>query len=380
MSYSIFTAFTFFFALGVLLGTETSRVSPRKLTIVEINQKKSVIIKTSFFLLCFLTLFILFFGFGIRTFSDLQRITSDRFNLLRELTIFLYLSTLVRISFFIYAISCRSMGILFWLAFCLTLFIMITTGARVNTLTLILILGLIAASRGIKVHWLWAVAVLPLGGAVSISMRYYFRAFTNSTSIMDLVESNGGWISIFINPFELHYFQTITSIVSLDIKSSISRYPFEELLGLATLPIPRSVFSLKPVSASIEYSELIAPEIWAQFKTQATIGLYGVTYIEMGTILGSVFLILFGFVFSRLVARFSQFQSLMGGAILCCLLVGVLILNRTGIIQMGQFLWPAIVLVGFVELAWPLMPKLPLKRGAHRPSDFETSGYWRGPL
>ncbi|MVF13937.1 hypothetical protein FT643_17495 [Ketobacter sp. MCCC 1A13808] len=295
-----------------------------------------------FFGTCIVALLYVYSQFGILSVNLIQKITSDRFNILGSAIFFVYLTMVLRVFFLLYCYHQKFYAPKFYIALFLMIFLMIMTGVRLNLFAVLIAIGLILTYRGRKFHYLLLMLAFPLVGTLSMFLRFFMRAHTHMNSMSELIQNEGGWSEIFLNPLELHYYQTLTSIITFDLSKRITRYPGEEVWVALTLPIPRSIFPLKGESASSVYSEVINPIAWVSAKSQATLGVFGVTLLEMGVVLGMVFIFLTGIAYSRLTLINANNRGIIPLITIFSLLVGTVIYHRSGITQFGQLVWPAL--------------------------------------
>jgi len=366
-AFSIFTVYNVALTVGItfdyfLKRNYRNRIFNAVSSSVPSSRSEESVTTILFFGTCAIALLYITNQFGVISLGLIQRITSDRFNLLGGAISFVYLTMVLRVFFLFYCYYQNFNTLRFYIAFVIMIFLMLMTGVRLNLFAVLIVVGVILVSRGYKFHYLYLILAFPAVGVLSISLRFFLRAHTHMGSLSELIQSEGGWSEIFLNPLELHYYQTITSIITLNLDKTINRIPGEEIWAAITLPIPRIIFPIKGESASSIYSEVINPVTWASAKSQATLGVFGVTLLEMGLVIGVLFIFLTGIVYSRLTIVYANKRGLIPLMIIFNLIVSTVIYHRSGITQLGQLVWPAV----FSVLVYKVFISFRIKRIAYR--------------
>jgi Protein of unknown function DUF70. len=356
-SYLVFTLFALAFAFGQAVASRTVATGspplpPKEKTPNGTNTGEAffVSITVSGVVIAYVTVV-----FGVTTLSDIQELTADRFVRYRESPLIIYLFMLPYLAFAVYCVKAKSFG-LFVVAFLLALAASVISGNRLNLLSLGFAVGVASTMRGKHIpRWLW-LAYPCLGPASAISL-YYLRGYNAYASVEDLVTASGGWIELLMNPFEFNYHQLLTSVVAMQLDERIPRIPGEAFWAALWLPVPRALMPLKSLSPSIPYSEIVNPEVWYRFSSQATLGVFGDVYLEFGLAAGCVVLFLLGFTWFRWSrpkpGRSVELQAM----ITTMMLAATIVFVRSGITQVGQLIWSALALyIVYRVLAYLRLP------------------------
>lgn len=345
-AYAIFTTLNSSFLIGLLTAVFSQKrqaVHPAKHSLIQLTAGERKAISVVFWTTLLLCLLFVLVVFNVRTFSDIQNLTSDRFNTVRAYSSWEYLTVLLRTLFFLYIVSVQRVTALSIVATALVLICMLVTGTRFNIIVIAIAILSRSVLMGRPISWKWLFLTLPTVGLIAITLRYFLRAQSFGLTFPELVEMADGWGNILLNPFELHTHKSTTSLITLHFAKYVDRYIGEEFVGALLLPIPRSIIEWKPVSLSIEYSIFINPQNWAVSQSQATLGAFNVMYIEFGLPLGVPSIFICGFLFARHMISSFRVDTAYGLVSTFFYMSVPLIIYRSGITQIGQFIWPSLL-------------------------------------
>lgn len=340
-SYLIFTIFSLFLAMGNALAERTARpavatgfapsrgLSAGPLFLISLSISASVVVY-------------LVGAFGVRSFADLQTLTANRFVAYRESSLIIYMFMLPFLAFSAYCSKSR-MRFRFLLCLTLTLMASLASGNRINIMAVGFAVGAALTFRGWHFPRLLWLAFPVLGPASAYSL-YYLRGFKAYASVGEQVQQMGGWLDLITNPFEFHYHLSLTSIVTMALDEKIDRIPGEAIWAAVWLPVPRFIMPFKGESPSAAFSEVINPEIWYRFASQATLGLFGDVYLEFGLSFGCIIVLLVGFVWFRISMPQSRRAIEVQVLFTTGLLAATVLFVRSGTTQMAQIFWSCLAL------------------------------------
>lgn len=180
----------------------------------------------------------------------------------------------------------------FFLFFGLAGFLFLS-GSRGSILLLFVVASVYYCSKNRLVSYKLLFLAIPLVVWGLVLMRYYFREAWRYDSVWDFVESYGGIAAVFFRSAEVSMAEVLTMVVANS--SMIDVYPFQGLLGFVTYPVPRAIFTLKPLSASGYFTEYVSSERWEDSRSELLVGGFGNCYMEFGVLFGAVVVFFLGY-------------------------------------------------------------------------------------
>lgn len=167
------------------------------------------------------------------------------------------------------------------------------SGSRGSILLLFVVFGVYFSllKRRISCKMLFGVIPVVIWGL--ILMRYYFREAWRYDSVWDFIDSYGGVAAVFFRSAEVSMAEVLTMVVAN--ASAFDIYPFQGLLGFLTYPIPRSIFTLKPLSASGYFTDYVSSDRWETSRSELLVGGFGNAYMEFGLIFGALVVFFLGY-------------------------------------------------------------------------------------
>ncbi|MBU1315432.1 MAG: oligosaccharide repeat unit polymerase [Alphaproteobacteria bacterium] len=366
-SYVIFTLFSFALALGNTVAARASSPLGPSPYPQDRGLPALPLFLASLSISGFVVLYLIVV-FNVRSTSDLQALTADRFVAYRESSLVIYLFMLPFLVFSAYC-SKSKFRLGFFLCFALTFLAAMASGNRINILSLFFALGAALTLRGWRFpRRIWL--AFPMLGLASAYSLYYLRGFKAYSSVDEQVQRSGGWVDLLVNPFEFHYHLSLTSIVTMGLDDKIDRIPGEAFWAALFLPVPRSIMPFKGLSPSAPYSEIINPDVWFRFASQTTLGVFGDVYLEFGLVAGSLVVFLLGWLWYRMSTpdprRAIEVQAMVTTAMLALTILFV----RAGITQMAQIFWSWLALRLMFALIGGLYSKPP---AAMRPNNLSSA-------
>jgi hypothetical protein len=220
----------------------------------------------------------------------------------------------------------------------------LVTSSRGAMVLLAITVGLKLVSEGRAVpKWLLLILV-PLAAGALLLHRYLFRVASSSVSLEEFLLENGGLSGVFFRTTEISMAEVLTVIAKYG--HAVDRAPYESLLGAALYPVPRSILSLKPISADAAVTAVFSPLRWAATKSEIVITGYGDMLIHFGVIIGAAVCFALAFLWGSAVKRACADRTLLV-VLLPFLMHWFYLFSRSGIYNAAGSAWPWL----FVTLA-----------------------------
>lgn len=192
-----------------------------------------------------------------------------------------------------------------------------------------------------RISAFWYLPTLP-GVAVFLAFsRYMFREGEKYASYSEFVMSQGGYVALFFSGEEVSFAKMFS--VVYDLAPTLPRAPFESLIALLVLPVPRSFFTLKPFGASALFTQYVAPLRWEWTKSELLVTGYGDMYWQFG-LLGAVVavgVLGFGWLWMCLKVIHKSRESVIVWIPL--LIWWMFLFMRGDLFNIGLLLWPAMI-------------------------------------
>lgn len=154
-------------------------------------------------------------------------------------------------------------------------------GARGSVL-LVLLIAAVGYAYSKRISVLWYAAVVPVTMLFLAVSAYVFREAQRYESFYDYITSNGGVINLFFGGEQVSFAKMFVAVYQM--APSLPRAPFESIVALLVLPIPRSVFTMKPFGASAAFTQHISPLRWENTRSELLITGYGDVYWQFGAL------------------------------------------------------------------------------------------------
>lgn len=338
-----FTMFNAALSIGICFGVRL-RCAGRPL----VAAPRPLPIAVLFWILILFSLGQYIFALKITSLSDLVMYTSSRFTSSQDAPLLGYLLSTLKVfsAAFILAVGRRQ--VVFG---CFALIaVMLASGARLNVLAVLISIGVVAVLRGMTISRWW-ILLLPGFTLGSLTMRFLSRARLHFDDMGMFLTETGGITAHIMNPLEFGNHQVLAAFMSPNYASQIDRFPGESLLALLLLPVPREIAPFKGRSISSDFSEYIAPNLWADTQSQATGGVISELYLEFGMIAGSIICFIMGAIFAYAFKKALNSGSDIRKVItVTVLILCAFVFVRTGIVQFGMILWPTLCIVAFLSV------------------------------
>lgn len=238
--------------------------------------------------------------------------------------------------------------------------ILATTGSR----GVIILVGLIYAISlvlwGRRIPAQLYLLVIPVLSYLLALSRYLLRESWKFRSFADFVEFRGGFGALFFNSAEVAMAEAITVIsANMDL---LSRPPFESFLGILMYPLPRSVFTFKPLGASSFLTATLSPNQWQWTKAEILTTGYGDFIMQFGLWWAIPLVALCAFAWLRgclLVINAPQWQT---AVLLPFLIWWMYIFMRGSIFNVGASIWPFLIVLG----TYTIVTRISFRTQRHR--------------
>lgn len=277
--------------------------------------------------------------------TDLLNAQVSRQVLFRENIIFSVMYAMLPISFSIYL-----SGKLFFdrEALILGIFCVVAiffSGSRGGVIFFAIILASWAAKK-VKISQIF---ILPIFVAIPwlLSLiRYYFRETWRYDSFWDFIGDNGGIFNLFFGTAEVSLAEAITTVFIF--YDRIERNVFDSILAFFMYPLPRSIFSFKPISSDALVTGFLSPIRWETAKSEIVISGFSDFLLSFGYFGALVTIFIFSAMWSG--ACIFAMKSRFSVVFVPILTWWIYIFVRSGIYNMAASFWAffGLIIFGFI--------------------------------
>lgn len=246
-----------------------------------------------------------------------------------------------------------------WFILVVAALLLLISGTRGSLVFLGLIVLVWLTVHGIRIPARIALVLFPLVLVALIGMRFLLRDIPAGRSWEQILGYVGGWTGLVINPGEVASTDNLMLLTEGHVQ--LPREPLQSVAGLLVYPLPREIVGFKPYSASIEFTIAQSPWLWYSTRTSTNLGGYGDLFAawRWGTI-GIVFLL--GLVYSRLFRMLCTASAPRQVFWIPVLLFVFFHFMKTGIMELGYFVWPFL----FVGVTHSLARRIELRAASAR--------------
>ena len=210
---------------------------------------------------------------------------------------------------------------------------------------------------------------LPIMGLFLSVSKYYARFHMHDISFDEYVHMLGGPIGLFFDSTELVFSRNFLALVGGDVAEKISRAPWATLGAFLLYLVPRNLFPAKPIEANYDFTLAVNPMAVKEFESRTTVGILGEFYMDLG-IAGSVLgLVIIGFIVGLVAQWVCSAKPRTQIIFLPMVLYIIFNMYRTGLVNVGQILWPGLFYITLFTLAVRLLIQLPAAPVRANPSD-----------
>lgn len=236
------------------------------------------------------------------------------------------------------------------LAILASMLVLSTTGSR----GVIILLGVIFlinwTLHGRRIGAQWYLVLVPTMVFLLAFSRYILRESFRFRSFGDFVSYRGGLGQLFFNSSEVAMADAITVIAAnTDL---FARPPFENFLGVAMYPLPRSIFTFKPLGAAGYFTGIVSPLRWQVTKSEILTTAYGELVMYYGLWIGALLALVLAFFWLRACLRVMNASHQRTAIWLPFLIWWMYLFVRGTLFNVGGSIWPfAVVMIGFTLLS-----------------------------
>lgn len=224
-----------------------------------------------------------------------------------------------------------------------TLFV---TGTRGVLIFIGIIFLVNLAGHGRRIQAYWYLALIPVTAYFLAILRFLLRRSNNFRSFGDYVAFEGGFGGLFFNTSEVAMAEAIT-VISNNL-DQFSRPPFEGFIGVLMYPLPRSIFSFKPMGAGGIITEALSPARWEMTRSEILPTGYGDIIMQFGPWIGTVVVFIMAFTWLSAALRVIHLSAENRAIWLPFLIWWLYIFLRGAVFNLGASIWPfMIVLIGY---------------------------------
>lgn len=236
----------------------------------------------------------------------------------------------------------------------IAVFTVFSSGVR-GQLVVLAMAALYAFSlHGLRIgRWAALLALVPLALVLSV-LRVLSRGGPSfAGDVQAYIGARGGLLSFLFETDEISHAEIFSQFV-LNEHLPLWRFPFQGLLGVLAVPLPRDWFAWKPTALSTDFTRYWSPEIYANSRSELVVGGFSEAVLEFGVIFAPVLTALVGYVTVRLFLR-SIHASKPSALFACLASIGVLFFLRNELFILGIVAWPALIsALGALMLAWAI--------------------------
>lgn len=217
-----------------------------------------------------------------------------------------------------------------------------SSGARSQLVVLLLAVLYAFSLHGLKIGRLLALASLvPFAFAMSILRILSRGGALFYGDIWTYLTVRGGIVSFLFETDEISNAEIFSQFV-LNDNLPLDRFPFQGLLGVLFVPLPRAIFPWKPTPLSTDFTIYWSPVIFENSRSELVVGAFSEAVLEFGIVFAPLMLALVGYVTVRLFLRSAQ-STTPNALWAFAASVGVLFLIRNEYFIMGIIVWPALI-------------------------------------
>jgi len=191
-----------------------------------------------------------------------------------------------------------------------------------------------AQSRSLRISYIY-LGLAPLA-VLSTFYRYLTRDANLFRSYWDFIDYHGGYFGVLFRSPDVSMAEGMTAAIT---QATITRGPFDSLLGAVMAPIPRSWIPWKPFSASAEFTRNATPEHFEEYGSSTTVTGFANLFLEYGYWLSVPVLFVLALVWARLWISSSRSRASAGLAGPILILVAFTF-YRADLYDVALFLWP----------------------------------------
>jgi len=226
--------------------------------------------------------------------------------------------------------------------------VIFATGSRGAVILILIVFAYSVNSNIKKIPTVSYLVAIPFIAGLLLSIRYFFRTSMQYDSIFSFVQDNGGLFSIFFNTAEISMAEVIVTIVKWG--DQVSRYPFESFVSGLMYPLPRSIFTFKPLGAGGAFTEEFSPVRWDLTRSEIVTTGFGDLYLQFGFIGSLICVFILAYLWTRLLQSSLSILGISSIVIVPFLMWWAYIFLRSGIFNMAGDIWSFMLVVVIIRL------------------------------
>jgi len=234
------------------------------------------------------------------------------------------------------------------IAVMLTILIIFATGSRGAVILIVIIFAYGINVRIRKLPTVLYFVAIPAVAGLLLSARYFFRTSMQYDSLNSFIEDKGGLFSLFFNTAEISMAEIIVTIVKWG--EYVSRYPFESFVGGFMYPLPRSIFTFKPLGAGGSFTEEFSPSRWEWTRSEIVTTGFGDLYLQFGFIGSLIMIFLLVYTWTRLVRSSLIHLGSNSIIIMPFLMWWAYLFIRSGIFNMAGAIWSFLLILVVIRI------------------------------
>lgn len=225
--------------------------------------------------------------------------------------------------------------------------IVLSSGARGQLVVLALAFFYALSLHRIKFSRILALfSLIPFAILMSVLRIASRGGVSFNGNIAEYILNRGGILSFLFETDEVSYVEIFSQFVMND-QIPIFRFPFQGLLGVFAVPLPRELFPWKPTPLSTDFTIYWSPAIFANSRSELVVGGFSEAVLEFGVAFAPVIFVLVGYTTVRVFLRSTSGEhSTATWAFFAS--TAVLFLLRNEFFIMGITAWPALIAVALV--------------------------------
>ncbi|MDX1811394.1 MAG: hypothetical protein R3240_05575 [Gammaproteobacteria bacterium] len=226
--------------------------------------------------------------------------------------------------------------------------IIFATGSRGAVILIVIIFAYTINTRLRSIPTLLYFIAIPAVAGMLLSVRYFFRTSMQYDTLGSFIEDKGGLFSLFFNTAEISMAEIIVTIVKWG--DYVARYPFESFIGGLMYPLPRSIFTFKPLGAGGAFTEEFSPVRWELTRSEIVTTGFGDLYLQFGFIGTLIFMFLLAYAWTRLVKASLSVSGSNSIVLIPFLMWWAYLFLRSGIFNMAGAIWSFMLVVVIIKL------------------------------
>jgi hypothetical protein len=228
----------------------------------------------------------------------------------------------------------------------LTIGLVSFSGTRSLVIFVLLVVGLASISNGVRIPLLpFYLVATPIIAGFLVVGRYARESFLYS-GFPDFLQARGGVFELFFGSASTEASVAKCFSVAILHGENLERGPFTSLIGMLMYPLPRDIFQFKPLGASSEFTQKMAPLRWLFTGSEVTITGYADLVLSLGVFGAGVVLFFLSFCWLRACTWAINAESPWNTTALAFLIWFMFNFLRSDLYVASSFMWSFVVIIG----------------------------------